>query len=68
MTGLDPELKGVAVGLCSPDLSMVLKAGSNLLPVRGWWASNGLLEMPHGALKDCKPIDIVLEKGGLYDH
>jgi hypothetical protein len=68
MTGLDPELKGVAVGLCSPDLSMVVKAGSNLLPVGGWWASNGLLEMPGGALKDCKPIDVELEKGGLYDR
>jgi hypothetical protein len=68
MTGLDPKLKGVAVGLCSPELNMVLKAGSNLHPIKGWWASNGLLEIPHGALKDCKSIDIVLEKGGLYDH
>jgi len=68
MTGLDPELKGIAVGLCSPGLVIEAKAGSNLLPIRGWGASNGLLEVPHGPLKACKPIPIELEKGGLYDH
>lgn len=35
---------------------------------RGWWVFNGLLEMLYGVFKDCKFIDIVLEKGGLYDY
>jgi hypothetical protein len=68
MTGLGPELIGVAVGLCSPEFNMELRAGSNLLPIRGWWASNGLLEMPPVPLRACETIDIALEKGGLYDH
>lgn len=65
MTGLNTELKAVVVQLWSPQSSMLVYGGSHLLPIRGWVASNGLLEMPYAPLKQCKPIEISMEKGGL---
>lgn len=67
MTGLSStELKAVAVHLCSPQFRMVLYGGSNRLPIKGFNESNGLLGLPEYPLQDCKPIEVPMEKGGLY--
>ncbi|KAH8708414.1 hypothetical protein GQ44DRAFT_777187 [Phaeosphaeriaceae sp. PMI808] len=65
MTGLNPELKAVVVQLWSPQSSMLVYGGSQLLQIKGFNASNGLLEIPYAPLKKCKPIEVVMEKGGL---
>ena len=68
MIGLDPELKGITVGLYSLGLNMEAKAGSNLFPITGWGALNGLLKVPHNRLNAYKPIPIKLESSGLYNY
>ena len=67
MTGLNPEMKAIVVQLWSPKSSLVVYGGSHLLPVKGFNASNGLLEIPYAPLKQagCKSIDVDMEKGGL---
>jgi len=65
MTGLNTELKAIVVQLWSPQSSMVVYDGSHLLPIRGFNASNGLLEIPYAPLKQCKSTNVELEKGGL---
>lgn len=66
MTGLNPELKAVVVQLWSPQSCMLVYGGSQLLRIKGFVASNGLLEIPYAPLKQCKPIEVNMEKGGLY--
>ncbi|OAL57278.1 hypothetical protein IQ07DRAFT_638627 [Pyrenochaeta sp. DS3sAY3a] len=65
MTGLNPELKAVVVQLWSPQSCMLVYGGSQLLRIKGFNASNGLLEVPYAPLKQCKPIEVNMEKGGL---
>ncbi|PVH91196.1 hypothetical protein DM02DRAFT_678204 [Periconia macrospinosa] len=65
MTGLNTELKAVVVQLLSPQSSMVVYGGSQSLQIKGFNASNGLLEIPYAPLKKCKPIEVNMEKGGL---
>lgn len=67
MTGLNSEMKAIVVQLWSPQSSMVFYGGSHLLPIRGFNASNGLLEIPYAPLKQagCKSIEVQMEKGGL---
>jgi hypothetical protein len=46
MTGLNLEMKAIVVQLWSPQSSMVVYGGSHLLSIKGFNASNGLLEIP----------------------
>jgi hypothetical protein len=66
MTGLETQLTAVVVQLWSPGSSMVIYGGSQALPIKGLFAPNGLLQIPYASLRQCKPIDVNLEKGGLY--
>lgn len=65
MTGLNPDFKAVVVQLWSPQSFMTVYGGSRSLPIRGFVASNGLLEIPYAPLKQCNPIDVKMENGGL---
>jgi hypothetical protein len=67
MTGLNSELKAIVVQLWSPQSSVVFYGGSHLLPIRGFPASNGLLDIPYAPLKEggCKSIEVEMERGGL---
>ena len=65
MTGLNTELNAAVVTLWSPQSSMLLYGGSQSLPIKGFNASNGLLEMPYAPLKQCAHIPVEMEKGGL---
>lgn len=66
LTGLESQLTAVVVQLWSPGSSMVLYGGSQALPVRGLFAPNGLLQIPYASVRQCKPIEVNLENGGLY--
>jgi len=65
MTGLNSELKAVVVQLWSPQSCITVYGGSQSLPIKGFIASNGLLEIPYAPLKQCKPINVEMENGGL---
>ncbi|MCJ1252259.1 hypothetical protein MMC24_000063 [Lignoscripta atroalba] len=67
MTGLNTEMKAIVVQLWSPQSSIVFYGGSHLLSIKGFNASNGLLEIPYAPLKQagCKSIEDEMEKGGL---
>ncbi|KAK1657748.1 hypothetical protein BDP55DRAFT_566587 [Colletotrichum godetiae] len=68
MTGLNSELKAAVVRLQSPGSSVVVLDGSHRLPIRGFVASNGLLEIPYAPLRNCKEIEIDMAEGGLIIH
>ncbi|KAH0441705.1 hypothetical protein CcaCcLH18_01965 [Colletotrichum camelliae] len=68
MTGLNSERKAAVVRLQSPDSKVVLFDGSHTLPIRGFNASNGLLEMPSAPLKVCEQKEINLPDGGFVVH
>jgi len=65
LTGLYPKLTAVVVQLWSPESSMVIYGGSQDLRIKGLFASNGLLEIPYASVRQCKPINVEMEKGGL---
>ncbi|WQF90608.1 hypothetical protein CDEST_15622 [Colletotrichum destructivum] len=68
MTGLNSERNAVVVRLQSPGSKVVLFNGSHTLPIKGFNAPNGLLEMLEAPLKGCKQMEIDLPDGGLVLH
>ncbi|KAI5465105.1 hypothetical protein BGZ63DRAFT_169861 [Mariannaea sp. PMI_226] len=64
MTGQLPR-SAVVVQLWAPNSRMVYYQGSHLLPIQGFPASIGLLEIPYPPLRQCKPVEIDMTKGGL---
>lgn len=68
MTGINRKMSAIVVQLWHPQSSLVVYSGSQLLQIKGFNASNGLLEIPLAPLKQagCEQIEIDMQKGGLW--